>query len=186
MSNSGIDKKAVVRGVEQRVDKAIEGLQGAVPAGVTSLPIRGAMVSIADLVLRGQSADKPYKDMRASRAVIAGLLQTRPKDKETALEFLTDLEAGLVAVLGVDSQVLVQFGFSPRKKRQKLSPEKNVLRAAKARLTRQKRHTLGSRQKEALGTTETPPVTIAPDGTVVATPATPAVTPGSPVPTKQS
>jgi hypothetical protein len=184
MSDPGIDKKAVVRGVELRVDKAIEGLQTAVPAGVTSLPIRGVMVSIADLVLRGQSADKPYKDMRGHRAGIAALMQTRPKDKETALEFLSDLQAGLVAVLGGDSQTLVQFGFSPRKKRTKLSPEKNVIRAAKARLTREKRHTLGSRQKEALGSAETPPVTIAPDGTVVAPPATTGVTPGSNTPTK--
>jgi hypothetical protein len=46
------------------------------------------------------------------------------------------------------------------------------------------RHEHGLYRRDATLQCETPPVTIAPDGTVVAPPATPAVTPGSNTPTK--
>jgi hypothetical protein len=170
--STSINKKAVIGGLELRLDKAIDGLKNALPAGFASLTMRGASRAIVDLIQTAENLDKPWKDVRAARSLIAAIIQKRPMDEATALAFLTDLEAGVAAAFGVDSQVLVQFGFTPRKKRAPLSPEKLVVRAAKAKLTRAKRHTLGSRQKEALRAAETPAVTIGPDGTLIAPPAT--------------
>ena len=45
-----------------------------------------------------------------------------------------------------------------------MSPEKQAIAVAKAKLTRVKRGTLGRRQREALGKAETPTVEIGPTG----------------------
>ena len=45
-----------------------------------------------------------------------------------------------------------------------------MLSAAKTKLTRARNHTLGSKQKVALGTTETPSIAISPSGEVKVVP----------------
>ncbi len=178
------DKKSRIFGLELKLDTAIDGLLKSLPANVTSLPLRGVSTSIPDVIKQVETTEKPWKDVRAFRAAISTILVNRPADKASALELLNDIQVGLASQVGSESPVLVACGFTPRKKRPKLSSEKKVLAAAKAKLTRQKRGTLGRRQKEAIRVTGTPQVTIGPEGTTVVPPATevPVAPPAPPAP----
>ena len=174
-TSSGTNDNTIVsHGIEQKLDLAVQGLQTAIPAGVTQLSVGQVTYQVADLLAKAQELNKPFKDSRAARAIIRAGSQNRVKDETAAKSFLADLKATLVVLLGRESQDLTKFGFKPQKKSQPLTSAQKVVRAAKAKLTRQKRGTMGSRQKANLRQTETPSVTITPSGEVVATPALPA------------
>ena len=53
----------------------------------------------------------------------------------------------------------MKFGFSPKKRSTPLTSEQKVLRAAKAKETREKNHTMGRRQKAALDAAAIAPAT---------------------------
>jgi len=69
--------------------------------------------AVADAIKVVQGAVQPYKDSREAHAVLRQRSQSRPKDKRTGLELLSDLKAGLVVVLGRESEELTRFGFKP-------------------------------------------------------------------------
>src|SRR6202043_2574460 len=96
--------------------------------------------------------------------------QNRPTDKAALEGFLADLKNALCGILGRQNEALTQFGFKPQTTRKPLSPEQKVLRAAKAKLTRQMRHTMGSKQKASLKQTAAPAIAISPQGQVTIAP----------------
>jgi hypothetical protein len=171
MTSPTPNPKAVSHGVELQLDTVIAGLQSKVPAGVTSLPVRNTQVSISDCLAKAQALVKPWKDVRAARATIRGVMTNRPADTTAARGFLTDMKTALAAVLGVDSQELVDFGFHPKKPRRALTSGQQVVSTAKAAQTRAQRHTMGSKQKASLRTTGNSAVMVGPDGTLIAPPA---------------
>jgi hypothetical protein len=159
--------KAVRHGLELRLDAAVSGLKNA-PKGLTKLTVGGVVYTVADLLKNAEEIEKSWKDARAARALLAAITQNRPKVSEAAREFLADLKAALVAALGRESQELTNFGFQPQQRRAPLTTEQSVLRAAKAKMSPEKRHTMGSRQKESLRETGTPSVTVDSNGSRVA------------------
>lgn len=164
----GMDDNAVVRGTELRLDVLIKGLTTAAANGtLTTLTVNGVAMPVADVIKQAQEVVKPWKDSRDAHATIRATSQSRPRDEEVALGFLNDMKAGLVAGLGRENQKLTDFGFKPAKRRAEMTTEQKMIRAAKAKLTRELRHTMGSRQKAALKETETPSVTIGPNGVEV-------------------
>lgn len=169
---SGMNENSMIRGVELRLDALILGLNSSVPASVTSLVVGGVTMPIAEVLKKAHEAEKPWKDARAAHATIRAVAQSRPKDEEVAVGFLNDVKVGLVAALGRESQKLTDFGFKPQKRREALTSEEKILRAAKAKLTREKRHTMGSRQKAEIKATETPTIRIGPDGVKIDPPST--------------
>jgi hypothetical protein len=166
-----MNQKSVVKGVELRADTAIEGLQTALPSGVAQLLVGDTLYQVPNLVKYAQSLVQPWVDVRNAHAMIRQAMLDRPADKKALVGFLADLRVALQTLLGRDSEVLTKFGFSPQKPRKPLTPEQNTLKAAKAKLTRQKHGTLGAKQKAALGPTPTPSVAISPDGQVTISPA---------------
>ena len=70
-------------------------------------------------------------------------------------------------MFGRESEGLTKFGFKPQTRRPKLTIEEKARRAALAKLTRAKRHTMGSRQREELKATETPDISIPADGLMI-------------------
>ncbi|HZV01292.1 MAG TPA: hypothetical protein VFF73_31560 [Planctomycetota bacterium] len=174
------DKTVVSHGMERKLDLAMQGLQTAIPAGVTQLSVGQVTYQIADLLTKAKEVRQPWKDARAAHATLRSVTQSRPQDTTTARNFLADLKVALVGLFGRESQDLTTFGFKPQKTRTPLTSAQKVQRAAKAKATRQKRGTMGSRQKANIRATETPSVTIDPNGTVVATPAEAPAPPASP------
>lgn len=170
-STSGMNDKSVVKGVELRADTAIAGIQSALPAGVTQLTVGLVTYQVGDLLKHAQELVKPWKDARAAHAVLRSVNESRPQDNQRLLDFLADFKIALIGIYGRTSEELTKFGFTPQKRRRKLSSEEKVLRSAKAKLTREKRHTQGSRQKADIRETGTPVVTLGPDGVTIADPA---------------
>ena len=162
----GMDTQSVVRGIELRADTAIQGLQTAMPAGVTQLTVGTVTYQLPDLVKYAQSLEQPWKDARAARATVHQTVLNRPADQAKLEGFLADLKAALSQVLGRNSVVLKEFGFKPQQPRKPLTPQQKVQRAAKAKLTRALRHTAGSKQKAALKQTASPQIVISPQGAV--------------------
>ena len=184
MTTKGMNDNSLPKGIELRADTAIQGLQTALPPTLTQLTVGTVNYQIPALIKFVQDAEEPWKQVRAAHALIRQIIQARPVDYQNLLNILADLKTALATVLGRDSETLTKFGFIPAKRKKPLTTEQKALRAAKAKLTRQKRGTLGSKQKAAIKTTETPSVTISPDGSVAIV--TTSVTPAMPVSTNES
>ena len=161
---NGMNQKAVVTGTELRLDTALLGLQTALPAGVTTINIGAQQMPVADAIKLVQSHAQPYKTGREARATLRQLSSTRKPRSQGDRRLLADLRAGLVCIFGRESEELVKFGFTPARPRPEPTIEQKARSAAKARETREKRHTLGSRQKRDLKATETPAISIPPSG----------------------
>jgi hypothetical protein len=166
MDSQGINEKSVPRGLELRADTALAGLQTSLPASVTSLVVGGVTYTVPGYIAFLQSTEKPWKDSREAQSVIRQVSQTRPQDAQKLRGALADLKVTLQNILGRESEELTKFGFKPAKRAKTLTSEEKALKAAKAKLTRVKRGTLGKKQKAAIRQVETPTVTITPDGKV--------------------
>ncbi len=167
-------------GIELELDNAIGGLQSGALGNVSSITLAGIAYTVPALIQKAQTIEQPWTTVRSARDVIRAAMATRPMDLQTARAFLSNLKAAISSAVGTDSQTLRKFGWTPRTPRKKMTSQQGVIRAAKASLTRSMRHTQGSRQKAAVKNTSTPVVTIAPDGTLIAPPATSvSVTPAS-------
>ncbi len=177
---TGMGPEQVVKGIELRLDTLITGLQAAAAKGITQLNVMGTPRPIADLLSSAQAAVKPWKDNRAARSVIHANVQNRASDTQVAKSLLDGVKAALVNMYGATSQELTTYGYKPKKARTKLTSSENVTAAAKRTLTRQERSTMGSRQKAGIQSTGTPVVTIGPDGTLIAPPASVAPAPAKP------
>ncbi|HZU95334.1 MAG TPA: hypothetical protein VFF73_01400 [Planctomycetota bacterium] len=168
---SGMGPEQVVKGIELRLDTLIAGLQAASAKGFTSLTVLGNPTPITGLLSSAQAAVKPWKDCRAARAVIHAAVQSRPQDVQAARQLLNNVKAALVNLYGDTSQELTTFGYKPKTTPAKLTSAQKVTANAKRELTREARHVMGSRQKASIQVTGTPVVTIGPDGTLIAPPA---------------
>jgi hypothetical protein len=83
-----------------------------------------------------------------------------------AHDFFLHLKKAIIAFLGSQNPMLVDFGFTPAKPRAERTAAQNVLTAAKAGLTRKVRGTTSKKQKAAIKPMEgRPAVAVAPDGT---------------------
>ena len=190
-SKNGVNTKSILHGMEQRLTCAVEGLTKAIPSSVTSLTVGTVVYPVADLAKKVESLLKTWKDVKAAQDVIAVAMQQRPLDEAEGRELLRDLKVALYALLGRQSPKLAEFGFVADLPHERLTPEQLVLRAAKARLTRQARGTKGPREREAIKVSGTPTVVLGPPGSVAppgapvvpttpVAPATPAV-PATPI-----
>jgi hypothetical protein len=183
----GINQQSVVHGTELRLDSAINGCANAFPPGFQTLPIRNVSYAQADINKKLVALDAPFKGARSAHATLRQFTQGKPQSVKDAEQFLSDLKSALSAALGADNQLLAQWGFKPTKARKPLTVEQKVMRAAKAKLTREKRGTLGSKQKSAIKVTANPDVLIAGTGATTVTsnetatpPPPPAAAPGAP------
>jgi hypothetical protein len=154
--NDSINRKSVVKGIELRADTLIHGLETALPAGVTQLIVSGVSIQVVDLIKQVQDDVQPWKDARAAHAALRQFTQDRPAASQKLGALIADAKIAITTIVGRENEVLTNFGFKPQKRRKPLTSDQKAIRAAKARLTRQKRHTLGSKQKAALKATETP------------------------------
>jgi len=99
-------------------------------------------------------------------------LAQRRQIEPAALAFLKVLHDFVVGQFGATSQELTKFGFEPRKKAAPLTGKQLVIRTAKSDATRQKRGTLGSRQKASIHGEAPTSVVINPESTPSSPPPT--------------
>jgi hypothetical protein len=173
-----VNSQSVSHGMEQQLDTAIDGCNNGFPPGVPTINIRGIVYGPADLKTKLETFDNPFKNARAAHAALHQFTSEKPALVAEAREFLNDLKMALGGAAGANNQFLASWGFPVKKARKPLTSEEKLLRAAKAKLTRQKRGTLGKRQRAAIKQTATPSVQVNSDGTsvVLAPPAAPSGT----------
>lgn len=138
--------------------------------------------STTDLLVAGQPVSQPAldaelkSDIHLFQAVIDAQtqLQTARAARKAAIQAVRqrykEIRAALIVRFGSGNPVLQKFGILPPKPRKQLTAEEKAVKNAKAKLTRGKRHTMGSKQKSMLKTIGTPTVEITPDGTTVIPP----------------
>jgi hypothetical protein len=146
MTQSNINDKSVSHGIELRLDTAISGCANAFPPGVTALQIRNVTFNQADLNTKLVSLDTPFKGARTAHSALRTFTSQKPQLVKEAEQFLADLKAALAGAVGSDNELLTQWGFKPKKAAKPLTSEEKVLKAAKAKLTREKRGTLADRR----------------------------------------
>ncbi len=164
-------------GLMQKIQTALAGVQQALPDG-SSLTMNGQVVTKAQLVAQLSGLLPPLTAVTDARSAHAKAIQAREAAEPNAREFLAQLRAALVSFYGRGSTSLLDFGMSAKKPAVPTS-RTAILAAAKRTLTRQKRGTLGSKQKASIKAIGTPQVSISESGVQI-TPAAgdqPAVTP---------
>jgi hypothetical protein len=162
--DSAINPAAKVYGWELRLDMAARGVKNAFPPTATDITLHGVPYTQPALLARAQEEVAPWKAVREAKAVIRAFAQQKKALIERARKFLGELQVGITAHVGLENEILTEYGFKPKKRKKPLPVEKNAIRVAKAKLTRLRRGTKGKRQKEALKFTGPLQVVVSPDG----------------------
>jgi hypothetical protein len=164
MVNSNPKGSTAQHGFEAKVKIALAGMQKYLPADST-LVINGATRTVAQIEADFSALLAKFDAVRSVKAqwqlAIQAVHDALPAERE---EYLS-LKKVLEGQLGRGNPQLLEYGFSVGKPKP-ASAETKVLAAAKAKATRQLRHTLGVKQKLALSEAVTEPsvVVVAPDG----------------------
>jgi hypothetical protein len=145
------EKKVAVLG---RDGKIVDGIQKHLQ-GVSSLQLAGSTYSPADLAKLIQSRASQVAAVSAANAAWHAAIASERELNAKLTATLRGLRQYAFNAFGAGSPVLADFGFTATV-RKTLTPEENVARAAKAKATREARHTMGKVQKKKVkGTTVT-------------------------------
>jgi hypothetical protein len=147
--STGTAPVKVPKGFRLKLQQMLAGVEAAIPDG-TSVTVPGGSMAKAAIVQKLTAATSEFQTVDASLTAL-DVARTRLRgDLPDLHAFYDELKTSLSASFGKGNPLLAQFGLSPQKPRKKLTPEQRVARAAKARATRQLRHTGGVRQKAAV------------------------------------
>jgi hypothetical protein len=150
-------------GFEKKAQQMRVGLEKYLPPGET-LVLNGKRWTQDQLVAVLQSAEQLYADVRDARAALRQKLLDRQAKVRPHAELVADLANALRGYHGRASPKLAEHGIRAGA-RPPRSSQAVTLAAAKAKLTRKARHTLGSKQKLAIRAPGNPSLVIfSPDG----------------------
>jgi hypothetical protein len=158
-------------GFEKRAQQMRAGVEKYLPADET-LVVCGKRWTQAELVQALKSAEQLYIDVRDARAALRQKLLDRQAKVRPHAELVANLADALRGYHGRTSAKLAEHGIRTGARKPRTGPA-TVLAAAKAKLTRKARHTLGPKQKLAIKAPGAPTLAIyAPDGAPLAEAAT--------------
>ncbi len=134
--------------VEDTLKTLYEGIQNQMPANAT-WTVDGNPIAKADLSKKVYDYWQTFKAPRDQEQAFHTSTRVRDAAEPEVKSFLADMLVTLQSQVGRTSEALANFGFRPRKVPTPLTTEQQSERVAKARVTRQKNHTMGSQQKKA-------------------------------------
>jgi hypothetical protein len=142
---------------------------------VTQVTMSGGSYTPAEITSTLQSLVDLDAAVDAARIMTAVKVAAEAAQIPAASALLSALRTYVRAIYGASPDVLADFGLAPKKQAQ-VSPETQVIAAAKRKATRAARHTMGPKQKKGVKGTVTGPITIPTDASPVVTtaPASPA------------
>jgi hypothetical protein len=170
-------KEAAPKGLAMEMSLFFKGVSSAIPDG-SSLTVAGQSWTKDALKARLQVGVDLHDAVEAKKRELKTVRQTLAQGLPAERTLLKDLRDALVAFFGRGSPVLAQFGIKVPGSRRPLTAQQLAMRAAKAKLTRVARHTLGSRQKQSVHVQGTPTLVLGPEG-VTLTPAEPPAPPSN-------
>ncbi len=131
------------------VQKLIAGFNQAFPAKST-ITVNGTAMSATQIVAKLQAIVDEYQAILDSRSTLKNDLQTAKTNRPTEHQLIMQLHGALVALFGPGNPQLLQFGFTPTKPKATKTAAEKAVTAAKAKATRDMRHTMGSVQKQSV------------------------------------
>ncbi len=162
MSNNTSQATTAPKALYEDFLKLIQGFQTAFPTG-GSLVVNGKTATQAQLVQLCQAAIAPMAAAADAKAAFLIAKAANEAAVPGSKELFQQLKGALIGTLGRKNPELAKFGLAPHAPKA-LTPEQKQIRSAKAKVTRQKRHTLGPRQKAGIKADGVPTVTIGPEG----------------------
>jgi hypothetical protein len=111
--------------------------------------VGGKPVAAADAVALLQARIDAASRVPPARIAWLGAVKAARDEREKSLAAITAVRQAILAAFADSADTLGGYGLKPRKQRV-TSPQTQVVAAAKARATRAARHTMGSRQKQAV------------------------------------
>jgi hypothetical protein len=99
MSEDGMNPNAKSFGLELALDLAADGIDAVWPAGVDKLPLRGNWYTKDEFKAEIAAANKPWKDVRAAKAVVRQFSKDKPANQLKAKQLLADLKATMVTLI---------------------------------------------------------------------------------------
>jgi hypothetical protein len=103
-----------------------------------------------------------YTNVDSTKTAYQAAIAARKLVQAATEAYVKDVQAGLIATFGEDSEEYKLFGFTPRKKPAPLTPAKKQQKYQNLVATRAARHTMGKRQKQNVKGAATPPSTSGP------------------------
>jgi hypothetical protein len=179
--------KNITRTQQQNVDqKLIDGFNKHAQT-IPSLLIGGTSLKTADIIGTLQARIAAANAAVSTRATWQTAVKADHDERAKTKTFVSGLRQAIQVAFAGSIDVLADFGLAPRKQRV-VTPEEKAAASAKAKATREARHTMGSKQKKAIKGTvpqaapATPPAPASPPNAPapVTAPAIPAATPRPP------
>jgi hypothetical protein len=184
MENIMNTKKISSRSDQQAADQRLfDGLTKHAQT-LPSFLVSGAPVKTADLLATLQTRLAVAKPVDSDRAAWLTAVQAYRDERAKSDALVSGVRQALHVMFAGSIETLADFGLSPRKV-SVVSPETKVAAAAKAKATREARHTMGKNQKKAVkgdvtGVVVNPVTSPNPVVSAPVTPATPAPSGGAP------
>lgn len=132
-----------------------------------SIPLDGSTHPVPVLAAKFGHLAGLYKGPREAKEKLRLLVAAREEADAGVISLIRQLHGVLVGVFGEKSPKLAELGFKARRKRAPLTAEQLTRKAARARLTRALRHTLGEKQKEDLKVHGEPDVALHGEGMTI-------------------
>ena len=150
---------------------------------LSALMVGGAAVKVADVIAALKAEITAENAVAPARATWEATVQAAKDQRAKTRTALTGVKQSLQLMFAGQVETLADFGLKPRKQPAPRSPQQKAASAAKAKATRQARHTMGSVQKKAVqgdvaGVTVTP-ITVTHVSSPAATPGTVASAPAA-------
>ncbi len=165
MANGLTAANTAPTGIWKKLQQLIAGIQKDIPTG-TNLMVNGKSYGQAQLIVLLQGLLELFVTANTAKIAYVTELKTRDGQEPTVRATYAAVKGSIVGMLGHQNPLLGDFGIAPHVPKV-LTTEQKQLRAAKAQLTREKRHTMGRLQKAALKVVGTPTVLVGPGGVVV-------------------
>jgi hypothetical protein len=147
---------------------------------LSNLLINGTVQPMGTITGTLQSRIDATNKTRSTKATWEMAVESEHSIRGATTTFVVSVKQAILVAFAGQNDVLADFGLKSRPKRV-LTTEQLAARAAKAKATREARHTMGPKQKAAIKGTVTPtaPATTAPPA-ATPSPATPPVAPATP------
>ena len=169
-SASAAAQEAAPKGTELEATLMLGGAKTVLPPG-SSVVVNGQKMTQAQLVAALEVIVLLFTSVEDQQLALDKARAARKVGLPGAKETLLGLKAALMAFFGPRDPLLAKFGIRASKRPPALTSEQKALRAAKAKLTRAARHTLGKKKKLEIQTLGTPTLTLGPDGSTITPPA---------------
>ena len=137
------------KGFRQELQQMLQGWQTVIPSDST-MQSSGQSLTQAEVLATLQGYLDAYQDLDATVTAAKKARAQVESQSAEARQYYAVLKLAVTSLLGTNSAELAQFGLQPRKPRRALTSSELAVQAAKAKVTRALRGTIGAKKKAAI------------------------------------